>query len=51
MALCDYLISSDIKGYDCERPMIKGAQAIGRLINRADINFATTDASMDGQPF
>lgn len=51
MALCDYLISSDIQGYDCERPMIKGAQAIGRLINRADINFATTDASMDGQPF
>ena len=40
MALCDYLISADISGYDCSNPMIKGAKADGLIINRSDINFA-----------
>lgn len=40
MALCDFLISADIQGYDCENPMVKGAKADGLLINRADINLA-----------
>jgi len=40
MALCDYLISADIAGYDCSNPMVKGAKADGLLINRADINLA-----------
>ena len=38
MALCDYLISSDITGYDCEHPAVKGAESMGLLINRADID-------------
>lgn len=41
MALCDFLISSDITGYDCSNPMVKGAKAGGLLINRKDINFAS----------
>lgn len=47
MALCDFLISADIQGYDCSNPMVKGAKADGLLINRADINLAgvTYDAS------
>lgn len=40
MALCDYLISADIAGYDCSSPMVKGAKADGLIINRADINLA-----------
>lgn len=40
MALCDYLISADISGYDCDNPLVKGAKADGLLINRKDINFA-----------
>ena len=39
MALCDFLISADIAGYDCENPMVKGAKADGLIINRKDINF------------
>lgn len=38
MALCDFLISADIQGYDCENPMVKGAKSNGLLINRRDIN-------------
>jgi len=47
MALCDYLISADIAGYDCENPMVKGAKADGLIINRKDINMAgvTYDSS------
>lgn len=47
MALCDFLISSNIQGYDCANPMVKGAKADGLLINRADINMASVayDAS------
>ena len=41
MALCDFLISEDISGYDCSNPMIKGAKADGLLLNRADINLAS----------
>ena len=40
MALCDFLISADIQGYDCENPMVKGAKADGLIINRKDINFS-----------
>ena len=40
MALCDFLISADIAGYDCENPMVKGAKADGLIINRKDINFS-----------
>lgn len=38
MALCDFLISADIQGYDCSNPMVKGAKANGLIINRKDIN-------------
>lgn len=41
MALCDFLISADIQGYDCSNPMVKGAKADGLIINRKDINFAS----------
>jgi hypothetical protein len=40
MALCDFIISEDIQGYDCENPMVKGAKADGLIINRSDINLA-----------
>lgn len=40
MALCDFLISADIQGYDCKNPMVKGAKANGLIINKADINTA-----------
>jgi len=40
MALCDFLISDDIAGYDCENPMVKGAKADGLIINRKDINMS-----------
>ena len=47
MALCDFLISADIQGYDCSNPMVKGAKANGLIINRKDINLGgvTYDAS------
>lgn len=41
MALCDFLISSDINGYDCDNPMVKGAEQMGLLINRSDIQSYT----------
>lgn len=41
MALCDYLITADIQGYDCSNPMVKGAEEMGLLINRADISSYT----------
>ena len=47
MALCDYLISADIQGYDCSNPMVKGAKANGLIINKAHINMSgvTYDSS------
>ena len=39
MALCDFLITQDIKGYDCENPPIKGAESLGVLINRSEIDY------------
>ncbi len=47
MALCDFLINSDIAGFDCNNPMVKGAKAQGLLINRSDINMSgvTYDAN------
>ena len=41
MALCDFLIAADIDGYNCENPMIKGAESVGLLINRSEINSFT----------
>lgn len=41
MALCEYLISSDIEGYDCTNPMVKGAKPDGLIINRKDINMGS----------
>lgn len=41
MALCDFLISSDIAGYNCESPMVKGAESMGILINRSEIDSYT----------
>lgn len=41
MALCDFLISADIAGYDCSNPMVKGAKADGLIINRKDINMGS----------
>lgn len=38
MALCDFLLTRNIAGYDCSSPMRKGAKADGLIINRADIN-------------
>ena len=40
MALCDYLITEDIAGFDCENPMVKGAKADGLLINRKEITMS-----------
>ncbi len=37
MALCDFLITKDIVGYDCENPPIKGVEARGMLVNRSEI--------------
>lgn len=47
MALCDFIISADIQGYDCENPMVKGAKADGLIINRKDITMSgvTYDSS------
>ena len=47
MALCDFLISADIQGYDCSNPMVKGAKADGLIINRKDITMSgvTYDSS------
>lgn len=50
MALCDYLISADIQGYDCSNPMVKGAKADGLLINKADINLSGVTYDAD-HPF
>ena len=41
MALCDYLITEDIAGYDCTNPMVKGAKPDGLIINRKDINMGS----------
>ena len=40
MALCDYLITEDIQGFDCENPMVKGAKPDGLLINRKEITMS-----------
>ena len=37
MALCDFIITQDIAGYNCDNPPIKGAESTGLLINRKDI--------------
>ena len=41
MALCDFLISADVVGYDCDTPPIKGAESIGKIFNRADIDLSS----------
>ena len=40
MALCDFLITADIQGYNCENPTLKGVESKGVLINRRDIDYA-----------
>ena len=39
MALCDFLITQDITGYDCNRPPQKGVERRGILVNRKDVNY------------
>ena len=41
MALCDFLISADISGYNCASPAVKGAESTGLLINRSEIDAFT----------
>lgn len=41
MALCDFLITDNIAGYDCENPPAKGMNQRGLLLNRADIETVT----------
>jgi len=40
MALCDFVISTDIQGYDCANPAVKGAKPDGLIINRKDITMS-----------
>ena len=47
MALCDFLISTDIVGYNCASPMVKGAEQDGLLINWADVDFSETTINYD----
>lgn len=35
---CDYLLDAAIVGLDCANPNVKGVEATGKIINRADIN-------------
>ena len=39
MALCDFVIERAIQGYDCSNPMVKGAESMGVLLNRQDIDY------------
>ena len=41
MALCDFLLTNDILGIACDEPVAKGAQKVGILFNRSDIDSAT----------
>ena len=41
MALCDFIISADIQGYNCASPAVKGAESTGILINRSEIDSYT----------
>ena len=49
MALCDFIITQDIKGYDCDNPPVKGAESRGVLINRKDIDYS--DEGESTSPF
>ena len=49
MALCDFVIEQDIQGIDCENPPVKGAESMGVLINRKDIDYA--DETTSTSPF
>lgn len=49
MALCDFIITQDIVGYDCDNPPVKGVEAKGVLINRQDIDYA--DETTGATPF
>lgn len=40
MALCDFLITADIQGYNCDNPAVKGAKADGLIINRKDVTLS-----------
>lgn len=39
MALCDFVISSNIEKINCDTPIAKGAEAMGVIVNRADLNY------------
>lgn len=47
MALCDFIIEQDIVGYDCENPPVKGAESVGKLFNRADIDLSSITYLLD----
>jgi hypothetical protein len=49
MALCDFIIEQDIQGIDCTNPPVKGAESMGVLINRKDIDYA--DETTSTSPF
>lgn len=48
MALCDFIIEQDIVGYDCDNPPIKGAESVGKLLNRADLDLSSVTYSGGG---
>ena len=47
MAFCDFLLATDIVGYNCANPLIKGAEKTGLLINWDDVDFDDTTIQMD----
>lgn len=50
MAICDYLITRDIQGYNCSNPAVKGAKPDGLIINRADVDFTSLEIDSE-HPF
>ena len=42
MAFCDYLITVDIQGYDCQYPLHKGAERRGVIINRSFVDYGNS---------
>ena len=47
MAFCDYLLDTGIRGYNCNEPMVKGAEPEGLLINWDDIDWEETTIQHD----
>lgn len=46
--ICESLLASDIQGYRCDNPMVKGVENIGVLINRSDINMSEVVKEANG---